>query len=177
VDLAGRLNCNIRVIASIEKEDSDNQENGSSGISISAEKDRIYGKILELKGCYHGLYNQWNSYETVKIQVVIYRRNLTEALVIEMRRDENNSALINPVILGNTGLTEEIMSDLPENDFTVFILPGNKEFRAPDPNLVGIVFKIQKRENFSEFFSSTKILTLPGEIDEFEEEMIIRQAG
>jgi len=68
-ELARKLNADILALTSLDfmlnlPDDEDKLEN-----LIREKKDEIYCNLLEMKGYYHGLYNQWNAFNNMKIQV------------------------------------------------------------------------------------------------------------
>lgn len=170
IELARHLKADILAVASLNSVYTSEEH-------IREKKNEIYCKLLEMKGFYHGSYNQWNSFKQVKIQVDIYNKSLSEAIITVLSENLEAYLLLHPGNLAGMGLTEELLSSPPSREITVFMLPASKEFMPPDPDLIGIIFNDQKRKYFRRFLSETKILFLPDEMHEFREQMIIQQAG
>lgn len=166
IELARRSNADIMALTSMEK-----LEN-----AIQIHKDEIYCNLLEMKGYYHGRFNQWNVFNEVKIHALQINNDMNAAICSAIKENSDLVVVLQQKYFSGTGLYEELFSNSLKRNVTFFILPKDNEFHEPFPNLPVVMFYQQKRAAFMRSLHETKTFDLPEDDDEFREEMIIQQA-
>jgi hypothetical protein len=129
-----------------------------------------------MKGYYHGRFNQWKNFGEVKIHVQMINSDLNSGICTAMKDHADLIIVLQQKYFSGSGLYEEIFSHSLKNDVSFFILPVDKKFYEPSPNLIGLMFHQQKRSAFMKLLQETKIFDLPEDCDEFRKEMIFQPA-
>jgi len=176
VEMARRSNTDIIALTSLELSQHNIQNKDKLENVIKNKKDEIYCNLLEMKGYYHGRFNQWDTFNEVKIHVQIINNDINGAICSAIEDHTDLIIVLQQKYLSGTGLFEEIYSGSLKGNVTFFIIPGDKEFNAPFSNLIGVMFYQQKRSAFIKLLHETKIFDLPEDHEEFRNEMIIQQA-
>lgn len=176
IEMARRSNTDIIALPSPELFQYHMQDKAKLESAIRNRKDEIYCNLLEMKGYYHGRFNQWNTFDEVKIQVQLSDNDMNGAICTAIKDHADLIVVLQQKHISGTGLFEEIFSSSLKNHVTFFILPGGKKFYEPSPNLIGVLFYQHKRSAFMKLLQETKIFDLPEDYEEFREEMIIQQA-
>ena len=175
LEMARRSNADIIMLTSLDFPQHITQNKDKLESAIKIKKDEIFCDLLEMKGYYHGRFNQWNTFNDVKIHVQLFNNDINGAICSMMRDHTDLDIVLQQKYFSGTGLYEEIFSSSLKNHVTFFILPRDKEFYEPSPNLISVLFYQHKRSAFMKLLQETKIFDLPEDSEEFREEMIIQQ--
>ena len=176
VELARRSNSDIIALTSLELGQDTTKKTKRLDKIIIDQKNQVYCNLLEMQGYYHGRYNQWQAFDEIKIHSQIVNDDLNGAICTAIKENEDFVIVLQQKYFSGTGLYEEIFSSNYQGNVSFFMLPQNKEFNVPSPNLIGVMFSKQKRLAFIKLLRETKIFYLPEDHDEFREEMILQQA-
>lgn len=176
IELARRSNTNIIALTSLDLRPDQTLNKDKFEKVINDKKDEIYCNLLELKGYYHGRFNQWNAYDEIKIHVQIALQDLNGAICSTINDHTDLVIILQEKYFSGTGLLEEISSNFMRGNVSFYIIPRESEFEVPSSDLIGSIFYHQKKLAFRKVFNGTKIFDLPEDYDEFREEMIIQQA-
>jgi hypothetical protein len=176
VEMARRSNTDIIALTSLELSrqlmlNKDRLEN-----AITNKKNEIYCNLLEMKGYYHGRFNQWNTFDEVNIHVQLINYDMNGAICAAIKDHTDLVIILQQKYFSGTGLYEELASGSLTGNVSFFMLPGDKKFDEPSPDLIGVLFNQQKRSAFIKLLHETKIIDLPEQYDRFREEMIIQRA-
>jgi hypothetical protein len=176
VEMARRSNTDILALTSMELPRHIMQNKNKREDAVLSKKNEIYCDLLEMKGYYHGKFNQWSVFDDVKIHVKLVDNDINGAICSSIKDHTDLVIVLQLKSFSGTGLYEEIFSDASESNATLFLFPGNYEFSESPPNLIGVMFDQQKRASFIKLLHATKIFDLPEDKDDFREEMIMQQA-
>ena len=176
IEMARRSNLDIIALTSVELSLHPTQYNDRLVSSIRKIKDEIYCNLLEMKGYYHGRFNQWKNFGEVKIHVQLINNELNIGICNAIKDHADLIIVLQYKYFSDSDLYEEIFSHSLKDHVSFFILPVDKKFYEPSPNLIGLMFHQQKRSAFMKLLQDTKIFDLPEDFDEFRKEMIFRQA-
>lgn len=176
VEMARRSNTEIIALTSMELSQHLIQYKDGLERTIRKKKDEIYCNLLEMRGYYHGRFNQWNNFGEVKIHVQLIKNDLNSGIWTAIKDHADLIIVLQQKYFSGNGLYEEIFSHSLKSNVSFFILPVDKKFYEPSPNLIGLIFHQQKRSAFMKLLQETKIFDLPEDCDEFRKEMIFQQA-
>ncbi len=175
LELARRSNANIIAISSLDInwKHLDGTENLEELISIRM--DAIYCNILEMKGYYHGHFNQWKTFDDVEIDAIISENDINGTICSIIDEHENPIVVIHQKNFSGSGLCEEILSNPFLRETSIYLLPLDREFTEPSPDLIGTLFHNQKKYAFNKLLYDTKMFELPEDYHDFSQYMISQQ--
>jgi hypothetical protein len=176
VELACRSNADVIALTSLQPGQGRTKNAKRLETVIKERKDQIYCNLLEMKGYYHGRYNQWNAFDEIKIQSGISTENINWAICSEIKQNNDLVIVLQQRYFSGTGLYEELFSCNLQGNASFYVLPREKEFNVPATNLIGVMFNKQKRLAFIGMLNETKIFDLPEDKYRFRQEMIMQQA-
>ena len=176
IELARKSNTDIIALTSLEIKQDKSQNKDNLEKVINDKKNEIYCNLLELKGFYHGRYNQWNAFDDIKIHVRIILHDLNGAICSTINDHADLDIILQEKYFSGTGLFEEISSSFMHGNVSFYIIPRESEFDVPSTDFIGAIFYKQKKRSFRKIFYETKIFDLPDDYDGFREEMITQQA-
>ena len=176
IEMARRSNLDIIALTSTELSLHPTQYKDRLESSIRKKKDEIYCNLLEMKGYYHGRFAQWNNFGEVKIHVQLINNDLNSGICTAIKDHADLVIVLQYKYFSGSGLYEEIFSHSLKTHVSFFILPMDKKFYEPPPDLAGLLFHQQERSAFMRLLQDTKIFDLPEDFEEFRKEMIFQQA-
>lgn len=176
IEMARRSNADISILTSLELSQPISQYNDKLEGTICISKDEIFCDLLEMKGYYHGIFNQWNYFDEFKIYVQLINNDMNGAICNAIKDHTDLVIVLQQKYFSGTGLYEKIISGSLKNCATLIILPADKKFHEPLPNLSSAMFHQQKRSAFLKLLGESKIYKLPEDQNEFRKEMIIQMA-
>jgi hypothetical protein len=177
IELARRSNKDIIALISLDLRPDQTQNKKNIERVINDKKNDIYCNLLQMKGFYHGRFNQWNACDEIKIHIQITLHDLNGAICSAINDHTDPVVILQEKYFSGTGILEEISSNFMHGSVSFYIIPRESEFEIPSSDLMGVIFQNQKKFAFRKVFSETKIFDLPEDYDEFREEMILQHAG
>jgi hypothetical protein len=176
IELARRLNADMLALTSLQLGEHHTRKRKKFERLVACKKNQVFCKLLEMKGYYHGRYNQWNAFDEIMIHSRIVKYDLIGAICVAINKHTDPVIVLQHNLFSGTGLYEEISSRNLKGHASFFVLPRHSSFDVASPILNSVLFCRHKRLAFINMLKETKIFDLPRDRDEFRKEMIIRQA-
>ncbi len=176
LEMARRSNMDVIALVSLELPRQLSQNKDMLDPAVHRRKNEIYCNLLEMKGYYHGRFNQWKAFGEVKIHVQLVYNDMNGAICAAVSEHEDLLIVLQQKYFYGSGLYEEIESGALSGNVSIFMLPWDKKFDEPAPDLIGVLFNMQKRSAFMKLLHETEIFDLPEQYDRFREEMMIQRA-
>ena len=175
IEFARKSNTDIIALTSLDLSQDQILNKDKLEKAIKNKKNEIFCNLLEMKGYYHGHFNQWNDFAEIKIHVRIILHDLNGAICSTINEHTDLDIILQEKYFSGIGLFEEISSNTINSNVSFIIIPRESEFIAPSTDFISVIFCKQKKLAFRKIFNETKIFDLPEDYDGFREEMIIQQ--
>jgi hypothetical protein len=176
IELARWSDADIIALTSLEGGEHQTRKRKKPEFRVARKKNQIYGNLLEMKGYYHGRYNQWNAFYDIRIHSQIVKKDMSIAICALINKHPGLIIILQRKYFYGPGLCEEISSCDLKVRARFFVLPQYETFDVASPNLESVFFHKHKRLAFIKMLNETKIFDLPQDQDEFRGEMIFPQA-